>query len=72
MKKIPVKNSKHLYRDEDSNAIVNTNFEEYNNYISIRNKRENDKNKITSIQNEINDMKSDLEEIKSLLKSIVK
>lgn len=71
MKKI-VKDDKNLYRDESSNAIINTNLEEYNNYISLRNRRENERKKINSIENEINTMKSDLEEIKSLLKSIVK
>lgn len=72
MKKLQVEDNKHLYRDENSNAIINTNFEEYNNYISLRNRRENERKKINSIENEINTMKSDLEEIKSLLKSIVK
>ena len=60
---IPVEGHKNLYRDEESNAILNTDDIGYRNYIALREKN-NDK------QTEIDSMKKELEELKSLLNDL--
>ena len=60
---IPVEGHKNLFRDEESNAILNTDDVAYRNYIALREKN-NDK------QAEIDSMKKELEELKSLLNDL--
>ncbi len=52
-----------LYRDEESNAIINTDRAAYDNYISVR-RVNSDK------RAEMDDMKKELAELKSLLKEL--
>ena len=52
-----------LYRDEESNAIINTDTAAYDNYISVR--------RVNSVKRaEMDDMKKELAELKSLLKEL--
>jgi len=60
---IPVEGHKHLYRDEKSGAIINTDSLGYSQYKKNRNQRKSQKE-------EIDGMKKDIEEIKFLLKQI--
>ena len=62
---IPVEGHKHLYRDERSGAIINTDSHGYSQYKKTRNIRLTQKE-------EIDTMKKDIEEIKFLLKEIAK
>ena len=52
-----------LYRDEESNAIINTDRSAYDNYISVR-RVNSDK------RAEMDDIKKELAELKSLLKEL--
>jgi hypothetical protein len=61
---IRVEGQKNLYRD-DSGAIVNTDTEQYNQYVRLREKRKSEKK-------EISDIKKEIEELKSLLKEVLK
>ncbi len=61
---IPVEGHSDLFRDEITGAIINTDTSQYNQYISMRNKKRSEKE-------ELDKMKSDIEEIKSLLKELV-
>lgn len=61
---IRVEGQKNLYRD-DSGAIVNTDTEQYNQYVRLREKRISEKK-------EISDIKKEIEELKSLLKEVLK
>ena len=61
---IPVEGHKHLYRDEKSGAIINTDSLGYSKYKKNRNQRKSQKDEIDS-------MKKDIEEIKDLLRMIV-
>ena len=61
---IPVEGHKHLYRDEKSGAIINTDSHGYSQYKKSRNIKLNQKE-------EIDGMKKDIEEIKNLLKLII-
>ena len=57
---IPVEGHKGLYRDEKSNAIVNCNDYEYQEYLRAKNSTLDEKG-------EIENLKIELTEIKSLL-----
>ena len=61
---IPVKGHSELYRDENSNAILNCSDMEYNEYLKV-------KNIIINQKTEIDTIKNDIEEIKLLLHSLV-
>ena len=60
---IPVEGHKHLYRDEKSGAIINTDSHGFSQYKKSKNIRLTQKE-------EINTMKRDIEELKNLLKKI--
>lgn len=62
--RIPVEGHPNLYRDEYTGAIINTDVEEYRNYVNAINNREQEKL-------EIEEMKKEISEIKSLLKELV-
>ncbi len=61
---IPVEGHKHLYRDENSGAIVNHDDIGYSHYIKMRSEKKKQKE-------EIDQIKTDIEEIKLLLREIV-
>jgi hypothetical protein len=61
---IRVEGQKNLYRD-NSGAIVNTDTEQYNQYVKLRERRKFDKKEIT-------DIKQEIEELKLLLKEVLK
>lgn len=60
-----------LIRDQKTKAILNTDMNEYNNYIAIRNSKQNSSDKIKNIEGEIETVKSELGEIKSLLRELI-
>mgnify|MGYP003320121051 FL=1 len=60
---IPVEGHKNLFRDENTNAIINTDTIGYENYIRMR-KRNDDK------QAEMDAMKKELETLKSMLNEL--
>ena len=60
---IPVKGHSNLFRDENTNAIVNTDKTAYENYINSR-RVNSDK------QFELDEMKKEIEELKSLLNNL--
>jgi len=66
-----VKEDEHLIRDNDSNALINTNLNEYRNYIELKKVKEKENKRIERIESEINSLKNDLSEIKNLLRSFV-
>jgi len=59
-----------LIRDENSNAILNINSSEYNNYLSLRAQRKQGTNRIDNMENDLKDLKDDINEIKSLLRAL--
>jgi hypothetical protein len=61
---IPVEGNKGLFRDEDSNAIINHNTSEYEDYMRI-------KNKIMSENRDVKMMKDELEMLKSLVSELL-
>ena len=61
---IPVNGHKHLYRDEKSGAIVNTDSQGYLQYKKLQEQKKYQ-------DNEIEKLKSDVDEIKLLLRELV-
>ena len=61
-----------LIRDVKSNAIVNTNKNEYQIYMNRIKSREQQGDQIRSTIKEINILKQELFEIKELLKEVIK
>ena len=60
---IPVEGHKNLFRDENTNAIINTDTIGYENYMKMR-KRNDQK------QAEMDAMKKELETLKSMLNEL--
>jgi peroxiredoxin family protein len=60
-----------LFRDEQTQAILNVNMVEYKNYMEQKRIKEKEFEKIQSLENDVNSMKNDLGEIKSLLRSLI-
>ena len=60
---IPVEGENYLFRDTQSNAIINTNSSDYNSYISRKQFQQSEKERLYNLESEIG-------EIKSLLKSL--
>ena len=61
-------NQKHLVRDPDSNALINTDNEGYRMYKFVR----DEQTKMQNLQQDMADLKSELTIIKTLLQQIVK
>ena len=68
MKKVDGHNN--LIRDENTNAILNTNSSDYNNYISQRAKRKQGTERIDNMESDLKSLKDDINEIKNLLKAL--
>jgi hypothetical protein len=70
--KLKVMGHEDLIRDVKSNAIVNTNKNEYQIYMNRIKSREQQGDQIRSTIKEINILKQELFEIKELLKEVIK
>tara|TARA_Y100000004_G_scaffold138115_1_gene156591 strand:- start:2323 stop:2541 length:219 start_codon:yes stop_codon:yes gene_type:complete len=66
-----VKDKKNLFRDENSNAIINTDRQAYNSYIKLREQKLKEKEEFDSFKNDLDCMKNEISEIKSLLHKLV-
>lgn len=60
-----------LVRDPKTKAILNTDMNEYNNYIALRNSKQNSNDKIKNIEGEMENVKNELSEIKNLLRELI-
>ena len=65
-----VEGHNNLIRDEHTNAILNNNSSEYDNYIRMRAKRKKGTNRIDTMENDLKSLKDDINEIKSLLRAL--
>jgi hypothetical protein len=60
----PIKDNTGLFRDEKTNAVINTNDVEFDAYLA-------EKNRILSEKKDIDNMKKDIDEIKDALHLII-
>lgn len=70
MRYYKVENSNNLMRDVDTNAIVNTNMTEYEQYKKITTLKNEENQKMKKIEDDLNSVKDDINEIKKLLLKI--
>ena len=66
---IQVEGHKNLFRDEDSNAIVNTDNAAYNDYMNTRRINSDKKAELDAMKNEIETLKSMLNDLASKITS---
>ena len=64
---VKVKDHLGLVRDPRTNAILNTNKSEYDEYMKVKKKNASKSERVEKLETDVNDIKSDLNEIKSLL-----
>jgi hypothetical protein len=67
---IKVKGHDHLIRDPKTNSIINTNMSEYKEYLSRRDSRLEENQKIQNLEKDLDSIKDDLDEIKFLLRNL--
>lgn len=66
-----VKGNKDLARDPSTNAVVNVNNSEYQNYLTRRDVKSKKSQRVQNIEEDLANMKGDIDEIKSLLKELL-
>ena len=71
MKYTKVQDHSGLVRDNETNAVINTNMNEYNNYLNASRIKRQEKEKINAIEEQVNELKNDINEIKSLLIKLI-
>ena len=69
---VKVKDHQNLMRDPTSNAILNNNQSDYDEYIARRNAAEKEKEKSSNMEEDLANLKGEINEIKSLLKELVR
>jgi len=68
---IKVKGYNHLIRDPKTNSIINTNMSEYAEYLSRRDSKLKENERVNNLESDIANMKEDLDEIKFLLRRLI-
>ena len=68
---LKIKGHSNLLRDKNSHTVVNTNMNEYNEYIKKRNIKREESQKIQNLEEDFATMKDDLDEIKNLLRRFI-
>jgi chaperonin cofactor prefoldin len=66
-----VEGHSNLVRDEKTNAILNTNMNDYNHYIKLKKVKEDSNKRVENLESDMNVIKSDLQEIKTLLGNLL-
>ena len=69
-REVKVQGFSHLVRDMNSNAVVNTNSNEYSLYIKRFRAREEQNDVLRNTVKEINSLKQELYELRKILKGI--
>ena len=70
-KYLKVKSDVSLFRDKDSNAIVNKNKGEFDKFLKLSQKKYEEKKKFDDMRSDLDSLKEDMNEIKTLLKNIM-
>jgi len=65
-----VEGHSNLVRDDHTNAILNANSAEYDNYIRMRARRKQGTDRIDNMEDDLKSLKDDINEIKTLLKAL--
>tara|TARA_B100001939_G_scaffold272058_1_gene239796 strand:- start:811 stop:1050 length:240 start_codon:yes stop_codon:yes gene_type:complete len=70
-KKVEVEGYSGLVRDQSTNAIINSNVSEYQNYLRMKSKKDEENLRVLDMEEDLTKLKSDIEELKQLLRSLV-
>ena len=70
-KKVEVEGYSGLVRDQYTNAIINNNVSEYQNYLQMKSKKDEENLRVLDMEEDLTKLKSDIEELKQLLRSLV-
>ena len=70
MKHTNVEGHADLIRDNSTGAILNNDTSQYNQYLSLRAKRQQGSNRIDNMENDLKSLKDDIIEIKTLLRAL--
>jgi hypothetical protein len=71
MNYLKVEGQNDLFRDPNTNSIVNVSMTEYNQYLSRKNLKNSENQKIDNLESDVNGIKNDLDEIKQLLRGLI-
>ena len=70
MKYTNVEGHADLIRDNSTGAILNNDTSQYNQYLSLRAKRQQGTDRIDNMEDDLKSLKDDINEIKTLLKAL--
>lgn len=68
---IKVRGHEGLFRDPNTNSIINTNMSDYREYVSRKKLKTEENEKMKNLESEVSEIKNDLNEIKSMLRSFI-
>jgi predicted ribosome quality control (RQC) complex YloA/Tae2 family protein len=60
-----------LFRNTESQSIVNTNSEEYSRYLSTLKIKQKDKTKVEVLERDLNDIKEEINQVKEMLQKLL-
>ena len=70
MKHTNVEGHADLIRDNSTGAILNNDTSQYNQYLTLRAKRQQGTDRIDNMENDLKNLKDDINEIKTLLRAL--
>ena len=68
---IPVQDSPGIFRDSETNAIVNKNTSDYNLYVRSRNQMKTKEERIGDLEKKVDHLTGDIGDIKSMLQTLI-
>ena len=68
---IPVENKPGIFRDSETNAIINKNTSDYNIYVRSRNKIKTKEERIGELEKKVDHLSGDIGDIKSMLQTLI-
>ena len=71
MSLIPVENKPGIFRDSETNAIINKNTSDYNLYVRSRNQIKTKEERIVDLENKVDHLTGDIGDIKSMLQTLI-
>tara|TARA_Y100001938_G_scaffold104118_1_gene142147 strand:- start:18 stop:239 length:222 start_codon:yes stop_codon:yes gene_type:complete len=71
MSLIPVQDSPGIFRDSETNAIINKNNNDYNLYVRSRNKMKTKEERIGDLEKKVDHLTDDIGDIKSMLQTLI-
>ena len=68
---IPVENKPGIFRDSETNAIINKNTSDYNIYVRSRNQMKTKEERIGDLEKKVDHLTGDIGDIKSMLQTLI-